>query len=232
MHGLPSFAAAFAASLVEFVEVRGWGGAIGGACLALALLATLVATIGPALARIPLGAVHLVLGTLLLLFGLRWLRKAVLRAAGVIPLHDEAALYARQTETLRRAAPRTAAWDTLATATAFKITMVEGVEVVFIVIAMGAGGANLLPAGLGAVAALAAVILLGIALHRPIASIPENSLKFGVGVLLCAFGTFWVGEGLGLAWPGDDLWLVALAVVYGFGALAVVRKVEGKNVLF
>jgi len=161
---------------------------------------------------------------MLLLFGLRWLRKAILRAAGVIPLHDEVALYARQTATLGRFRPSATAWDALATATAFKITMVEGIEVVFIVIAVGAGGnAFLVPACLGAAVALAVVILLGLVLHRPVASIPENSLKFGVGVLLSAFGTFWVGEGMHLSWPGDDAALPLLALVYLAAAFAAVR---------
>jgi uncharacterized membrane protein len=234
MHALASALTSFAASLVEFIEaltvvlavgaVRGWRGAIGGTSLALLLLFALVAAIGPALTRIPLGPVHLVLGAMLLLFGLRWLRKAILRAAGVIPLHDETALYARQTETLRKAGPSAAAWDAVATAAAFKITMIEGIEVVFIVIAIGADGTGLLlPASLGAAGALAVVILLGAALHRPVASIPENSLKFGVGVLLSAFGTFWAGEGMHLSWPGEDAALPLLAAVYLVAALAAVR---------
>jgi uncharacterized membrane protein len=234
MHAAAASLASFAASLVEFIEaltvvlavgaVRGWRGAIGGAGLALLVLLAVVAAAGPALIRIPLGPVHLVLGTLLLLFGMRWLRKAILRAAGVIPKHDETALYARETAALGKAGMTATAWDALATATAFKITMVEGIEVVFIVIAIGAGGTGLLlPAGFGAAAALAVVILLGIALHRPVASIPENSLKFGVGILLSAFGTFWAGEGMGLSWPGSDAALPLLALVYLVAAIAAVR---------
>jgi uncharacterized membrane protein len=234
LHLLPTVFASFAASLVECIEaltvvlavgaVRGWRGAIGGAALALLVLLALVAALGPALTRIPLRLVHLCVGTLLLLFGLRWLRKAILRAAGVIPLRDEAAAYARQTAALRQAGGGAAGWDGLAVSTAFKITMVEGLEVVFIVIAMGAGGAGLLvPASLGAAGALAAVVVLGVVLHRPISMMPENTLKFGVGVLLTAFGTFWVGEGLQIAWPGDDLSLVVLILGYLAAACAAVR---------
>jgi len=234
LHILPTALAAFSASLVEFIEaltvvlavgaVRGWRGAIGGAALALLVLLAMVAALGPALTRIPLQLVHLGIGTLLLLFGMRWLRKAILRAAGVIPLRDEEAAYARQTEALRRVGGGAVGWDALAVSTAFKITMVEGIEVVFIVIAIGAGGAGLLvPASLGAAVALAVVVLLGVVLHRPVAMLPENALKFGVGILLCAFGTFWVGEGMNLAWPGDDISLVLLVAGYIGCALAAVR---------
>jgi uncharacterized membrane protein len=235
LHLLPTVLAAFSASLVEFIEaltvvlavgaVRGWRGAIGGSGLALLVLSALVAALGPALTRIPLRLVHLGIGTLLLLFGLRWLRKAVLRAAGVIPHRDEAAAYARQTAALRGVGRPSGGWDALAVSAAFKITMVEGIEVVFIVIAIGAGGAGLLvPASFGAAVALAAVVLLGVALHRPVSMIPENALKFGVGVLLTAFGTFWIGEGLQIGWPGGDLSLLALIIAYLAAAFAAVRQ--------
>ena len=142
--------------------------------------------------------VQLVLGALLLLFGMRWLRKAVLRAAGVVPLHDEEKAYAEESASLRAKRALTRGWDRVAVSTAFKITMIEGVEVVFIVVAVGASGHGLLlPACLGALAALLLVVALGVMLHRPVAMIPENTLKFLVGILLCSFGTFWVGE----AWP-------------------------------
>ena len=168
---------------------------------------------------------QLVIGTLLLLFGMRWLRKAVLRSAGIIPLHDEAAAYARQTRTMQAHGAAQgqvgAGWDSIAFGAAFQITMLEGAEVVFVVIAVGAGGAGLLlPASLGAGAALLVVAMLGVALHRPLAMVPENSLKFAVGVLLSAFGSFWAGEGLGIAWPGAD-WSI-LGLVTAFLALALV----------
>lgn len=226
----PTVVAAFLASMVEFVEAltvvlavgatRGWRSALAGTGIALLILALLVVILGPALSAIPLQSVQLVVGVLLLLFGMRWLRKAILRSAGVIPLHDEATAYAKETEAMQ-AAPRLAsAWDSIAILAAFKITMLEGIEVVFIVIALGAGGAGLLgPAIGGALAALAVVVALGLALHRPLSSIPENTLKFVVGLLLSAFGTFWTGEGLGVEWPGAD-WSI-LGLIGGFALAAV-----------
>ena len=234
VHAAPTVLAAFLASLVEFVEaltvllavctVRGWRPALTGTSLALAVLAVLVLALGPALTHIPLGLVQLAVGTLILLFGLRWLRKAVLRAAGVIPLHDEAAAFAGETEALRRRGTAPArAWDGVGIATAFKIVMLEGVEVVFIVVAIGAAGRGLLlPASAGALAALVLVVLLGLVLHRPLARVPENALKFAVGVLLCGFGTFWAGEGLGVAWPGADWSVLALTAGFLLTALATV----------
>jgi uncharacterized membrane protein len=230
----PSVLAAFMASLVEFVEaltivlavgiVRGWRSALMGTGAALALLLALVAVLGPALARIPLGVVQLVVGTLLLLFGLRWLRKAVLRAAGVLALHDEAKAFDEETALLRSqgGAPRRGI-DGVAFSASFKIVMLEGIEVVFIVIAVGAGGTMLVPAGVGAALALLTVVALGLWLHRPLAQVPENTLKFCVGVLLSAFGCFWVGEGVGLAWPASDAALLALVALFLLVALGSVR---------
>ncbi len=229
VHGLPSLLTAFLASSVECVEAltvvlavgitRGWRGALTGSALALALLAALVLVFGPGLARIPLADLQLVVGVLLLLFGLRWLRKAVLRAAGRIPLHDEAAAFAKSTATLRRAGGTFGGWDRVGVSTAFQIVMLEGVEVVFIVIAIGAAGGLLVPASVGALIALLVVVLLGVALRHPLARIPENGLKFAVGCLLCGFGTFWVGEAVGVEWPGAD-WSI-LALVTGFVAVAL-----------
>lgn len=229
-HAWPTVTAAFLASLVEFVEaltvvlavgtVRGWSGALVGAGSALGVLLAIVVILGPALTWIPLTDVQLVVGGLLLLFGMRWLRKAILRSAGVIALHDEAAAYAKETESLSRLDRGLQDWDTVAIATAFKITMLEGLEVIFIVIAVGAGGGGLLvPASVGAIAALLLVVVLGVVVHKPLSTIPENTLKFIVGVLLSAFGTFWVGEGLGLTWPGKD-WSIP-GLVLGFLVVAL-----------
>ena len=220
-HAASSVLAAFLASLVECVEaltivlavgsVRGWRSALGGSGAALVVLLAIVAVLGPALARIPLHTIQIAVGALLLLFGLRWLRKSILRAVGVIPLHDEAAAFAKETARLR-AIGGAGGWDMAAVAASFQITMLEGIEVVFIVIAIGAGGAGLLmPASLGALAALLVVIALGLTVHRPLANVPENSLKFAVGVLLSAFGTFWVGEGLAIPWPGGD-WAIPVLI--------------------
>ncbi len=224
-HAGPSVLAGFLASLVEFVEaltvilavgsVRGWRGALSGAGVALGVLLVLTLVFGAALTRIRLETIQLIVGALLLLFGLRWLRKAILRAAGVIPLHDEAAAFAKETAAMRQLGGASAGWDRVAFGAAFQITMLEGAEVVFIVIAIGAGGAGLLvSASLGALAALLVVVVLGAAIHRPLAQLPENALKFVVGVLLSAFGTFWMGEGLGFVWPGADGAIIGLVVGY------------------
>jgi uncharacterized membrane protein len=233
-HAWPTATAAFLASLVEFVEaltvvlavgaVRGWRGALTGSGAALLTLLVIVVVLGPALTTIPLNVVQLLVGMLLLLFGMRWLRKAVLRSAGIIPLHDEGATYEQETQTLRQFGKSGGGWDHVAIAASFKITMLEGLEVVFIVIAVGAGGVGLLvPASIGAVAALLCVVLLGIVVHKPLTAIPENTLKFCVGVLLSAFGAFWVGEGVGLSWPGQDWSLLILTAGFLLVALLSVR---------
>lgn len=220
-----SIVASFLASLVECIEaltvvlavgsVRGWRSALIGCATAIALLLAVIAVLGTALTHIPLPIIQFVVGTLLLLFGLRWLRKAILRSAGLIPLHDEQAAFAKNAEAMRPLGNGPSSWDKIAFAAAFNITMLEGTEVVFIVIAIGAGSAGaLLPASLGAVAALLVVIALGLMLHRPLSRVPENTLKFTVGVLLSAFGTFWVGEGIHLAWPTADWTILILIAAY------------------
>jgi uncharacterized membrane protein len=231
-HVGPTVVAAFLASLVEFVEaltvvlavgvVRGWRGALIGSGAATLVLLAIIALLGPALTRIPLDKLQMVVGVLLLLFGMRWLRKAILRAAGIVAMHDEAAIYTKQEQALRQLGGHgSGGLDKVAFATAFKITMLEGIEVVFIVIALGAGGVGLLlPASLGALAALVVVVALGLVVHRPLSQVPENTLKFVVGVLLSAFGTFWAGEGLHVAWPGQD-WSI-LALIAGFLALSLI----------
>ena len=235
-------AASFLASLVECVEaltvvlavgsVRGWRSALAGAAGALVVLGAIVAVLGPELRRIPLHVIQLAVGTMVLLFGLRWLRKAILRAAGRIPLHDEDAAFAKNTLAMRKGMEGTGGvLDRVAIAASFNITMLEGTEVVFIVIALGAGRAGLLlPATAGAVMALLVVTALGVALHRPLSRVPENTLKFVVGVLLSAFGTFWVGEGAGFSWPGDDLAILALVVGYLSIGLALVPMSRADSV--
>ncbi|HYZ32133.1 MAG TPA: hypothetical protein VE684_07605 [Crenalkalicoccus sp.] len=230
----PAIASAFLASLVEVVEaftivlavatVRGWRPALLGTAAGLAVLALLVLSLGPLLDRVPLPLVQGVVGLAALLFGGRWLRKAILRAAGCIPLHDEVALFAAETAELRRAARL----DWAAGATAGKAVLLEGLEVAFIVIAVGAGRGLLLPAGLGALAACALVLAMGVALRRPLARVPENTLKFGVGVLLSAFGVFWTGEALGVAWPGEDLAILGMALAFLLTGLATVAALRGR----
>jgi len=225
--GAAAVSAAFLASLVEAVEaftivlaaaaIRGWRVASLGA---LAVLALIVLVLGPLLARFPIAWLQLGVGVSLLGCGVRWLRKAILRAAGVIPLHDESAAFAAGSEALRRHKSRV---DWLAGLASFKAVLLEGLEVAFIVVAVGAGRGLLLPASLGAAAACALVVLVGLALHRPLARVPENQLKFAVGIMLSAFGVFWTGEGLGVTWPLGDLAIVALAALFlGVSLVAVV----------
>jgi uncharacterized membrane protein len=230
---LPTVLASFSASFVEFVEaltvvlaigaVRGWRSALIGSAAALSVLVILVGVFGQSLARVPLPMVQIVVGTLLLMFGLRWLRKAVLRYAGAIALHDEQAAYSRETAALRAAGSMVSrGWDGVAFAGAFKIVMLEGIEVVFIVIAIGSSGRLIVPAAVGAVAACGVVVCLGIWLHRPLENVPENTLKFLVGILLASFGTFWVGEGIDVKWAAADWSLLFLITVYFLEARALV----------
>src|SRR5207244_692163 len=190
--------------------IRGWRPAALGTFAGLGVLALIVVAFGPLLNQIPIEVLQLAIGVLLLLFGLRWLRKAILRAAGIIPLHDEEAAFRAETAHLRAGADVRRPWDWVAIGAAFKIVMLEGIEVVFIVIAIGAAGGLLVPASVGAIAALLVVVFLGVILHRPLARIPENALKFAVGVLLCAFGAFWIGEGIGVVWPAADWSILSL----------------------
>jgi uncharacterized membrane protein len=227
----PAVGAAFLASLVEVVEaftivlavgtLRGWRPAILGTLAGLALLTGLVLVFGPLLGQIPIEVLQLVVGVLLLLFGMGWLRKAALRAAGAIPLHDEDAIFAAEMAQLSEEARRRQAnLNWAAGITVFKAIVLEGLEVVFIVIAVGAAPGLLVPAAVGALAACLLVLAIGAMLHRPLSRVPENTLKFAVGVLLSAFGVFWTGEGLGVAWPGGDLALIVFAALFLVAGLA------------
>jgi len=237
LHAGSAVTAAFLASLVEAVEaltivlavaiVRGWRPAGLGAVAGLAVLALIVLALGPLLDRVPLNVLQIAIGILLLLFGMRWLRKAILRAAGIIALHDETAAFASETVELREQARRQEQrheqrLDWLAGLASFKAVLLEGLEVVFIVIAVSAGRGVLLPVSAAAFAACLLVALSGVLLHRPLARVPENALKFAVGVMLSAFGLFWTGEGFGVDWPGADLAILAfIALFLGTGLACV-----------
>jgi uncharacterized membrane protein len=221
----PTVLASFLASTVEFIEAltivlavgltRGWRWALIGSAAGVALLAALVLGLGSSLRVVPLAVLQQVVGVLLLMFGLRWLNKAVLRGAGVLPLHDEAKAFASQAQALRAegATPHRAI-DFVAFVTTFKTVVLEGIEVVFVVVALGAKPGLIGPAAAGAGLAMLLVIALGVLLHRPLATVPENTLKFAVGAMLSAFGTYWAGEGIGLAWPGSDLAILPLIVFF------------------
>jgi uncharacterized membrane protein len=228
----PIVIATFLATFVECVEaativlavgtVRGWRSALAGTFAGLGLLVLLVAALGPALTQLPERTLQLAVGLLLLLFGMRWLRKAMLRAAGAIALHDEDALFRSETANLRLAAA-TRRWgiDPIATATAFKAVLLEGVEVAFTVVAIAAGRPGSLPAAAASAAAAAILVtIIAVLVHRPLARVPENTLKFAVGVIISAFGIYWTGAGLGIAWPGADFALLAIGGMVLAAALA------------
>jgi uncharacterized membrane protein len=233
---LSTVTAAFLASFVEVVEAftivlavgvtRSWRPALTGAALALAVLAALVLAFGPLLALIPITTLQFVVGVLLILFGMRWLRKAILRSVGVIALHDEDAAFSKETAALHQQANDRRA-DYLAGLASFKAVLLEGVEVVFIVIAVGAAHEQTFYASMGALAAFVLVMLVGLAVHRPLARVPENALKFVVGLMLTSFGIFWTGEGIGAEWPGADLALLAIFAIVALAAFAMVRWLRG-----
>lgn len=233
---LPTLTAAFLASVVEVVEAftivlavaltRSWRPALTGTFAALAVLVVLVLIFGPLFALIPLHVLQLFVGTLLILFGMRWLRKAILRASGFIALHDEEAAFAKETDELAKlAADKRADW--LAGMAAFKAVLLEGVEVIFIVIAVGTAHQMTWIAGLGALAAAVAVLVVGAIVHKPLSRVPENTLKFAVGLMLTAFGIFWTGEGIGAAWPGADLSILGLLAVLLAVSLIAVSLMNG-----
>jgi uncharacterized membrane protein len=217
-------AAAFAASAVEAVEAltivlavgvtRGWRSPLAGVAAALALLAAIVAALGPALTRLPISTLRVAVGGLLLVFGLQWLRKAILRAAGLKALHDEDAIFREQAEEARLAGAGTEGPDWYAFTIAFKGVLLEGLEVAFIVVTFGSNQGSIPLAAAGAAAAVVLVCAGGLAARAPLARVPENTLKFGVGLLLVSFGTFWGAEGAGADWPGSDLSIPALIVFY------------------
>ena len=224
--------ASFLGSAVEAVEamtivlaagiVRGWRSTLAGAAAALALLAALVVAARPLIEFLPVDRMQVVIGTFLTIFGLRWLRKAVLREAGLIPLHDEDEAFARSKAELEGAAESGHRWDVVALATAFKAVLLEGIEVVLIVLGVGAASHMIIPASLGAAMACALVIVAGFLVHRPLARVPENTLKFAVGGIMVAFGIYWFGEGVGLHWPYADAAILGLvAIVFAAGSIAV-----------
>ncbi|MBV8735230.1 MAG: hypothetical protein JO321_08780 [Solirubrobacterales bacterium] len=227
----------FLACAVESVEAltivlavgttRSWRAALVGVGAAVVVLAGVTAALGPALTALPLGTLRLVVGGLLLIFGLQWLRKAVLRAGGSKALRDELEAYERELSAARRAGAVGGGLDPYAFTIAFKGVLLEGLEVVFIVLTFGANQHRI---GLAAAAAGLAVLLVtgaGVAVHRPLQRVPENTLKFAVGVMLTSFGTFWGAEGAGAHWPGGDAALLAIVpatLLLAFGLVAALRR--------
>lgn len=231
-------AAAFLASAVEFVEAltivlaagvsRGWRSALAGLGAATLVLAVIVAALGPALTRIPISALRLLVGALLLTFGLQWLRKAILRASGFKALHDEEAIFARELEEARAArGEQRAGLDWYGFTLAFKGVLLEGLEVAFIVITFGSAQGRIALAALGAGAALVLVAVVGVLVRAPLSRVPENTMKFAVGAMLTTFGIFWATEGAGAHWPGEDAALpgvLAFVLALSFSAVATLRR--------
>jgi uncharacterized membrane protein len=229
---------AFLASAVEMVEaltivlgvgiVRGWRSTLIGVGAASVVLAVLVAALGPALGRIPIGTLRLVVGALLLAFGLQWLRKAILRSSGYKDLHDEDEAFRQEREQAAAAGNvQRAGLDWYSFTVAFKGVLLEGLEVVFIVIAFGSAEGHLGLAAAGAVAALVVVLVAGVLAKGPLSRVPENTIKFVVGLLLTSFGCFWAAEGAGVDWPGDELSLlgvIAFFIVVSIGLVRVLRR--------
>lgn len=227
------------ASAVEMVEAttivlavgttRGWRGAFAGVGAGLATLAVIVGTLGPAISYIPLEALRTVVGSLLLIFGLTWLRKAILRASGFKALHDEVAIFAEQQEQAMKTAIADGAFDSYGFALCFKGVLLEGLEVAFIVLTFGSNAKNIPLAAVGALLAVVAVLTVAFAVRAPLARVPENTMKYGVGLMLVSFGTFWGAEGAGVRWPGADAALLLLLLFYLLGSLALVGALRRRQ---
>jgi uncharacterized membrane protein len=236
------FVAVFLACIVEAVEAltivlaagtaRDWRSALTGVVAGVVVLAVAVAALGPALTAVPLTGLRLVVGGLLLIFGLQWLRKAILRAGGFKALHDEAAIF-RTAVDAARATPRrgrgvVADWYSFTLS--FKGVLLEGLEVVFIALTFGANQHDIPLAAFAAGAAVLVVTVAGIAIRAPLARVPENTMKFVVGVMLTAFGMFWGAEGAGARWPGADAALLVLipsVALFALGLVAILRRAGG-----
>jgi uncharacterized membrane protein len=207
---------------------RGWKATLVGTGVALVALAAIVAVLGPALTVIPIETLRLVVGALLLVFGLQWLRKAILRASGWRALRDEDAAFARQADAARHAArEERAGLDWYAFTISFKGVLLEGLEVAFIVLTFGSTQGSIPLAVVGAGAAVILVTLAGVIVREPLSRVPENTLAFAVGVMLTTFGIFWGAEGAGVSWPGDDASLpavLAFVAVFSFGFVAALRR--------
>jgi uncharacterized membrane protein len=230
--------AAFLASAVEMVEAltivlavgltREWRSTLIGVATALVGLAAIVAVLGPALELLPIDALRLVVGTLLLVFGLQWLRKALLRASGYEALHDEEAIFRAELADARAAVSvQRAGMDWYAYTIAFKGVFLEGLEVVFIVLTFGTTQGSLGLATVGAALAVAIVGVAGLLVHQPLSRVPENTMKFAVGSMLCTFGIFWAAEGVGVEWPGQDgaiLVILAFVVLVALGLTSGLRR--------
>ncbi len=231
--------AAFLACSVEMVEAltivlavgvtRGWRSAIIGTGTALGALAVVVAALGPALSVIPIDSLRLFIGTLLLIFGLQWLRKAILRASGFKALHDEDAIFEEERQAALTAARDNDGLDWYTFTVSFKGVFLEGLEVAFIVVTFGSAQHNVALAAVGAVAALVVVLSVGLIVHKPLIRVPENTMKYAVGVMLTTFGIFWSGEGAGVDWPAGDASMFGVLAYVLLTSVVLVRLLRMRH---
>lgn len=225
----------FLACAVEAVEAftivlavgstRSWSSALSGVGVATLVLAVVVAALGPALTVLPFDVLRLLVGGLLLIFGLQWLRKAILRAGGAKAMHDEAAIFEREVAAASAEA-RDEGFDSYAFAISFKAVLLEGLEVAFIAVTFGANQDDVPLAAAAAIAAVVVVVAAGLAARAPLSRVPENAMKFAVGVLLTSFGVFWGAEGAGVTWPGEEGALAALVVLIYLASWLMVHEVR------
>jgi uncharacterized membrane protein len=238
MSSIFGFFSAFLASAVEMVEAltivlaagvaRGWRSSLAGAAAAAVVLAGVVAALGPAITTIPLNALRLVVGGLLLTFGLQWLRKAILRASGHKALHDEDAIFVQELAHARTEAARSRLGvDAYGFTLSFKGVFLEGLEVAFIVLTFGSTQGSIPLAAAGAAAAVVLVAVVGVLARAPLARVPENTMKFAVGIMLTTFGIFWSAEGAGADWPGGDaaiLGVLAFVILWSMTLVSLLRQ--------
>ncbi len=206
---------------------RSWSSALWGVGAGVLALAVVVAALGPALTAIPIGSLRLAVGGLLLVFGLGWLRKAILRAAGLKALHNEEQTFREERERARQTAIQAGRLDTYGFTVSFKGMLLEGLEVVFIVITFGSNQGRIALAAIGALAAAAVVLGVVVVVRAPLSRVPENTMKFAVGTLLTSFGTFWGAEGAGVAWPGGDIALaviIPVTLIVGIAMVVALRR--------
>ncbi|MPZ49613.1 MAG: hypothetical protein GEU75_10010 [Dehalococcoidia bacterium] len=231
-------AASFLACSVEMVEAmtivlavgvtRGWKAALAGVGAGFLALGVVVAALGPTLVNVvPLDVLQIVVGTLLLIFGMQWLRKAIQRAAGVRAKHNEDQIFRDEVSELEgEASVATAGLDWTGFVVSFKGVFLEGLEVAFIVLTFGANEGSFTLSAIGALVAFVVFTSLGLVLHRPLSRVPENSIKFTVGIMLVAFGTFWGGEGIGVDWKLGDVTILVAVAIYSAVAFLLVEAMK------
>jgi uncharacterized membrane protein len=232
-------ASVFLACAVEAVEAvtivlavgttRSWRSALAGAATAVSVLAVIVVVLGPAITALPIGALRVAIGGLLLIFGLQWLSKAILRASGVKAEHDELLIYEQQSHAAHSAGMAGGGVDPYTFLVAFKGVLLEGLEVAFIVLTFGANQHRVGLAAAAAAAAVLVVVIIGAIVRAPLSRVPENLMKFAVGVMLSSFGMFWGAEGAGADWPGGDLALLAIVPAVLVAAIMLVRVITRRT---